>query len=72
MGEHRAARRAPAAAVLLRTHPKTEDRVARLLALRKDQTPRIRIDRQDHPPRTTIVPRIGPPRIRWHKMGIWY
>jgi heat shock protein HtpX len=57
---------------LLRTHPRTEERVARLLALRKDTTRRIRIDRQDRPPRTTIVPNTGPPRIRWHKMGVWY
>ncbi len=56
----------------MRTHPKTEDRVARLMALRKDTTRHIRIDRHDRPPRTTIVPSVGPPRIRWHKMGIWY
>jgi heat shock protein HtpX len=57
---------------LLRSHPKTEDRVARLLALRKDQTPHIVFDGNARPPRGPIVPTIRPPRIHWHRMGIWY
>ncbi len=57
---------------LLRSHPKTEDRVERLKALRKPGTPSILAEAVHRPPRKTIVPIISPPRIRWHKMGIWY
>lgn len=55
---------------LLRTHPKTENRIARLLALRKEATMAI----PDAKSRTS-VPLTGPahnPRIHWHRMGIWY
>jgi heat shock protein HtpX len=62
---------------LLRTHPRTEDRVARLLALRQTdrtsalpqvaQAPETRVV-----PGPSIIPPIGNPRIRWSRMGVWY
>jgi heat shock protein HtpX len=56
---------------LLRTHPKTEDRVARLMALRRDQTAMpVSVGRPK--PGPSIVPPIRNPRIHWHRMGIWY
>jgi heat shock protein HtpX len=57
---------------LLRTHPKTEDRIARLMALRLDRTgPAIVMP--DRPvPGPSIVPPIRGPRIHWRRMGIWY
>ncbi len=57
---------------ILRTHPKTEDRVERLMALRKDRTRHITIAGDPPPTRGPIVPTIRPPRVHWHRMGIWY
>lgn len=56
---------------MLRTHPRTEDRVARLMALRRDQSaPPVSVERPV--PGPSIVPPIQAPRIHWHRMGIWY
>ena len=56
---------------LLRTHPKTEDRIARLMALRRDQTP-VALSAERPKPGPSIVPPVRAPRIHWHRMGIWY
>lgn len=55
---------------ILRTHPKAEERIARLLNLRKGK-PHVRaqdihID-MDAPPS-----HLHPPRIHWGRLGIWY
>lgn len=62
---------------LLRTHPKTEDRIARLRALSAGvaATPisetRLRPDtlRGPHP---SLVPHVSNPRIRWARFGIYF
>lgn len=58
---------------LLRTHPKTEDRIARLHALKLDPHDQIvvKADRNERP-RTTIVPQVGRPQVRWHRFGVYY
>lgn len=57
---------------IMRSHPKTADRVARLLALRPN-TPPI-MPHPDRPMRTSgsIVPPIRRPRINIGRMGLWY
>lgn len=55
---------------ILRTHPRAEERIARLLNLRKG-TPQvrpadIRIEVAEPPSR------LRPPRIHWGRFGIWY
>ena len=56
---------------LLRTHPKTADRIARLMALRRTQTPiTTSIERPE--PGPSIVPPVRGPRIHWARMGLWY
>jgi heat shock protein HtpX len=57
---------------LLRTHPRTEDRIRRLLALRHDQSQSIVAGDGRVTPGPSIVPPIGNPRIRWSRLGIWY
>ena len=62
---------------LLRTHPKTEDRIARLRALSTGvaATPisgtRLRPDtlKGPHP---SLVPHVSNPRIRWARFGIYF
>ena len=56
---------------LLRTHPKTQDRIDRLLALRRVQTP-ITVGQERPQPGPSIVPPIRGPRIHWQRMGLWY
>ncbi len=56
---------------MLRTHPKTEDRISRLLAIRIDHSEQIVI-RPDTAPRTSIVPPVRNPRIQWHRMGVYF
>lgn len=56
---------------MLRTHPKTEDRIARLLAIRSDHREQI-IVRPETVARTSIVPPVRNPRIQWHRMGIYF
>jgi heat shock protein HtpX len=57
---------------LLRSHPKTADRIARLMALRRDQTSTLSYPVDKAVPGPSIVPPIRAPRIHWHRMGIWY
>ncbi len=57
---------------ILRSHPKTQDRVARLLSLRTNTPPMVnRPDTPIHPTRTIVPPRRGP-RIHIGRMGLWY
>lgn len=57
---------------IMRSHPKTPDRVRRLLSLRTD-TPPI-IARPDKPlrPARSVVPPMRRPRINIGRMGLWY
>lgn len=57
---------------LLRTHPATKDRVARLMALTGEAEPQIVVSNTRPEPGPSIVPPIRNPRIHWHRMGIWY
>lgn len=55
---------------LLRTHPRTEDRVERLMSLAPSGQP-IRVPAGRDALAATPVPVRGP-RIHWHRMGTWY
>jgi heat shock protein HtpX len=57
---------------LLRSHPRTEDRISRLLSLRRDQSSPVSFPLTKAKPGPSIVPPIRDPRIHWHRMGIWY
>jgi heat shock protein HtpX len=57
---------------LLRTHPKTEDRIARLMALQGETGEQIVIRHAEAKPQTSMVPQVRDPRIRWHRLGIYY
>lgn len=57
---------------ILRTHPKTEDRIARLMALRQVQTMDVTMPERRATPAPSLVPPIRPPRIHWQRFGIWY
>jgi heat shock protein HtpX len=57
---------------LLRTHPATKDRIARLMALSGDAEPQIVVSSTRPEPGPSIVPPIRNPRIHWNRMGIWY
>jgi heat shock protein HtpX len=55
---------------ILRTHPKAEERIARLLNLRKG-TPHVRPE-DIHIDMDEPLSRLHPPRIHWGRLGIWY
>ncbi|MBK1865308.1 zinc metalloprotease HtpX [Taklimakanibacter albus] len=57
---------------LLRTHPATEDRMRRLLALAGEPDAQIALTTARPVPGPSLVPPIRNPRIHWHRMGIWY
>ncbi len=57
---------------LMRTHPKTEDRIARLMALRGQGGEQIVIRHATEKPQTSFVPHVSDPKIRWHRLGIYY
>lgn len=57
---------------LLRSHPRTEDRIARLMALRRDAAITMPAGSERASPGPSIVPPVRNPRIHWHRMGIWY
>jgi heat shock protein HtpX len=57
---------------LMRTHPRTEDRIARLLALRGKDAEQIVIRHAEAKPQASMVPQVRDPRIRWHRLGIYY
>jgi heat shock protein HtpX len=57
---------------LLRTHPKTADRIAKLMALRGQSGEQIVIRHSNEKPQTSFVPQVREPKIRWHRLGIYY
>jgi len=57
---------------LLRTHPRTENRIARLMSLRRDGSRTLELPLGRAVPGPSIIPVVRPPRIHWSKMGIWY
>jgi heat shock protein HtpX len=57
---------------LMRTHPKTEDRIRRLMALKTDQSEQIVVRSESMRPQTSMVPQVTNPRIRWHRLGVYY
>ena len=57
---------------LLRTHPRTEKRIARLMSLRRDGSRNIALPEGRAVPGPSIIPVVRPPRVHWSKMGIWY
>ncbi len=57
---------------LLRSHPKTEDRIHRLLALRPEGArPPVTHGPWAYADTASVQP-LRPPRIHWHRLGIWY
>ena len=57
---------------LLRSHPKTEDRVARLMSLRTGNTPVIAQPEAPHRPGVSIIPPVRNPRFHVSRLGLWY
>jgi heat shock protein HtpX len=57
---------------LLRTHPKTADRISKLMALRGQGGEQIVIRQSNEKPQTSFVPQVREPKIRWHRLGIYY
>jgi heat shock protein HtpX len=63
---------------LMRTHPKTEERIKRLMALRsssaatQDNSEQIVVRHDESRPQTSFVPPVSNPHIRWHKLGVYY
>jgi heat shock protein HtpX len=57
---------------LLRTHPRTEDRIKKLLALRRDTSRPVNVSTARAVPGPSVVPVIRDPRIHWQRLGIWY
>ena len=57
---------------LLRSHPKTPDRVRRLLSLRTDTPPIVARPDKPFSPARSVVPPMRRPRINIGRMGLWY
>jgi heat shock protein HtpX len=57
---------------LLRTHPKTEDRISKLMALQGQTDEQVVIRHSGERPQTSFVPPVSNPKIRWHRLGIYY
>lgn len=57
---------------MLRTHPKTEDRIEKLMALRGQGGEQVVISHGNEKPQTSFVPHVADPKIRWHRFGIYY
>lgn len=55
---------------MLRTHPKTADRIAKLMALRREATMPIPDTRATAA--NAFAAPVRQPRIHWHRFGIWY
>jgi heat shock protein HtpX len=56
---------------LLRSHPQTEERIKRLLALRQNQDHQIVVAQEKSLPSRSMVPQLRNPRIQWRRMGIY-
>jgi heat shock protein HtpX len=57
---------------ILRSHPKTEDRIARITALRKDGHAQSTVHNDHDRPKPSFVPAVQNPRIRWQRLGIYF
>ncbi len=57
---------------ILRTHPKTEDRIERLMSLRTKANPVIVRADDLHRPSNSIVPPVRAPRVHISRMGLRY
>jgi heat shock protein HtpX len=60
---------------LMRTHPKTEERIKRLMALRSagaEPAEQIVVRHDEVKPQTSFVPPVANPKIRWHRLGVYY
>jgi heat shock protein HtpX len=57
---------------IMRSHPKTDERVARLMSLRPQANPVIVHADEPHRPGRSIVPPMRNPRINFGRMGLWY
>jgi heat shock protein HtpX len=57
---------------ILRSHPKTEDRIAKLLALRKNAAAETSVHNGTGRLQPSFVPQIQNPRVRWHRLGVYY
>jgi heat shock protein HtpX len=56
---------------LLRSHPRTEDRIERLMSLTPAPTPAITVPASWHE-LAAAAPPLRRPRIHWHRMATWY
>jgi heat shock protein HtpX len=56
---------------MLRTHPKTEDRIARLRALGAVADEQIVVQAQQRP-QPSFVPPVRNPRVQWQRFGVYY
>lgn len=57
---------------LLRTHPPTEARIARLMSLRRGGSRSFALPKERALPGPSIIPVVRNPRVHWTKMGLWY
>lgn len=57
---------------MLRTHPPTESRIARLMSLRPDSRRSFVLPKERAVPGPSIIPVVRNPRVHWTKMGLWY
>jgi heat shock protein HtpX len=57
---------------LLRTHPPTQSRIARLMSLRPGASGSFSLPQERAVPGPSIVPVVRNPRVHWMKMGLWY
>src|SRR5690606_1341602 len=57
---------------ILRSHPATEERVRRILALRREPERWIDVDGRPHTPGRSLVPAVGRPRPHLRGLGVWY
>ncbi|MFL5259291.1 MAG: zinc metalloprotease HtpX [Hyphomicrobiales bacterium] len=55
---------------LLRTHPRTADRIRRLMILKPSGVPPILPSGERRRPRPSIVPAVRGPRVHWPRMGL--
>ncbi|MBA5775861.1 M48 family metalloprotease [Stappia sp. F7233] len=57
---------------ILRSHPKTEERVRRILSLRKRPAPLVDVEGWPHITAKSMLPVTGKPRRRMGGLGVWY
>jgi heat shock protein HtpX len=57
---------------ILRSHPRTTDRIRRLMMLKPSGAPPLVPSSGRPQPGPSIVPAVRGPRVRWPRMGLWY